>query len=115
VNVRLAEVVRGTDSKLYPARQLPEAELARIRGLEHALHCRDGLSVRSVQRVLAESYAVRRSTGAISQDLTRFSCQLPRCPSIPVQPATQPAAQEPPVVKGHQGSGPLTGMLADRG
>jgi hypothetical protein len=122
VNVRTIEVVRGTDSKLYPARQLAEAELRRIRGLAHALHCRDGLSIRGVQQVLAESYAVRRSVGVIYRDLIRFTCQLPRCPGLqpppdlpqqPGQPEPVPAGPEPVRSVVHQGEGGLTGMVRD--
>jgi hypothetical protein len=83
VSVSVAEVVRGLDGRLYPARQLPAGELARIRRLEHALHCRDGLSIRATRQSLSESYGIRRSVGSISQDLTRWSCGLPRCLSVP--------------------------------
>ena len=118
MNASPAVVVRGTDSKLYPARQLPPAELKRIRGLEHAFHCRDGMSVRSVQQAL-ESYGIRRSLGVIWRDLHRYSCGLPRCPAVPApqDPSAGPAEPVPAI---HHTAGQLTdsrtGMLGgDRG
>jgi hypothetical protein len=114
VNASPAVVVRGTDRKLYPARQLAPAELKRIRGLEHAFHCRDGLSVRSVQQAL-ESYSIRRSLGVIWRDLHRYSCGLPRCPAVPVSPDPPQRQSEPPRPPAavHQQPGGLTGMLGD--
>jgi hypothetical protein len=73
VNTVIAEVIRGADRKLYPARPLPAAELAEIRGRVHALYCTDGLSVRDVQRELA-GQGVRRSVGSIARDLALFRC-----------------------------------------
>jgi hypothetical protein len=35
---------------------------------------RDGLSIRTAQQVMLETYAVRRSVGAISNDLAGFEC-----------------------------------------
>ena len=77
--VLLLEVVRGHDRKLYRAHPLPGSELARIRALTHALVHRDGLSQRQAQRVLAQSYGIRRATGTIARDLALFTC--PSCPA----------------------------------
>jgi hypothetical protein len=39
---------------------------------------RDALSIRQAQRVMAESYGVRRSIGVIARDLLLWEC--PHCP-----------------------------------
>jgi hypothetical protein len=105
-------VTRGKDGKLYRPSQLSEPELRRVRGLAHALVHRDGLSVRAAQRVMLESYGVRRSIGAISQDLTRWSCG-DKCPTPPAPPADPgpppPAAQ--PAASVHSTGGQLAGMV----
>ena len=49
----------------------------RRRGRAHNLVHRDRLSVREAQRVMAESYGVRRAVGIIARDLALFTC--PRC------------------------------------
>ena len=74
-------LVTGRDGKTYPARKLPRAELNRIRWLSHNLCHRDGLSQREAQRVMRESYGIRRSSGAIAADLVRFEC--PSCRELP--------------------------------
>ena len=76
---------RGRDGKLYPTAR-DRAELARIIGLEHTLHCRKGLSRHVIQRRLLALHGIRRSIGAISQDLSRYECD--RCA---VRPAERPA------------------------
>jgi hypothetical protein len=111
VLVRPVEVVRGHDGKLYGARQLPPAELARRRRLVHALRCRDRLSTREVVRVLAEQYGVRRSMGSVCNDLRDYRC--PYCPDRSPEPP--PAAPERPPATVRQAPGGLTGMLAGDG
>jgi hypothetical protein len=112
VDVKAVIMVRGTDQKLYPARQLSGAELNRMRRLAHNLVCRDRMSIRAAQRTLRESYGVRRSVGAIHKDLARFYCG-PQCLSVPAeQPAGQPAAAQRPPAAVHQHPGGLTGMVS---
>jgi hypothetical protein len=76
----------GRDGKWYPATRRP-ADLARIIGLEHALHCKEGLSRRKLQKRLAMRHGIRRSLGAISQDLSRYECD--KCA---VKPDVRPQA-----------------------
>jgi hypothetical protein len=71
----------GRDGKLYPVSR-DRAELARIIGLEHALHCGEGLSRHKLQKRLLFRHGIRRSIGAISQDLARFECD--KCAPAPV-------------------------------
>jgi hypothetical protein len=79
VDVVVVEVRRGRDGKLYPPRMpLPQEERDRLRAIAHALRCRDGLSIREIQRTMRDSYGVRRSTGQIHADLRRFACTLCR-------------------------------------
>jgi hypothetical protein len=87
VNVK---TMRGRDGKVYPVTR-DRAELARIIGLEHALACREGLSRPMTQRRLLMRYGIRRSIGAISQDLRKFEC--PQCSAEP-EPASPPARPE---------------------
>jgi hypothetical protein len=68
------EVVRGRDHKLYPAHQLTREQRNQARWLVHALVCRDRNSVRAAQKIMSESYAVRRSLGALNRDLRLFEC-----------------------------------------
>jgi hypothetical protein len=81
---------RGRDGKVYPVTRDP-AELARLVGVEHALACKEGLSRRQVQRRLLYRHGIRRSVGAISQDLRKFEC--PQC-SAESEPASVPARPE---------------------
>ena len=78
-------ITTGRDGKLYMAWRSP-AQLARIRALEHQLHCVQGLSVREVRKALFDRH-VMRSVGSISQDLARFECD--RCATTPAEPASQ--------------------------
>jgi hypothetical protein len=73
----------GRDGKWYPISRKP-AELARIIGLEHALHCQEGLSRRKTQKRLLFRHGIRRSLGAISGDLARYEC--PECAVRPAEP-----------------------------
>jgi hypothetical protein len=76
VNGIVIEVRRGRDSKLYQVQPLTAPERARARRLAHDLHCRDRLSVRQVQKIMIERYALRRSLGAIHRDLANFACKI---------------------------------------
>lgn len=71
----------GKDGKLYPVTR-DRAELARIIGLVHTLHCQEGLSRHKLQKRLLFRHGIRRSIGAISQDLSRFECD--QCAPAPV-------------------------------
>lgn len=74
-------VERRRDGKLHPlGGRLPEPERKRARWLAHNLVHRDGLSIQQAQRVMAESYGLRRSLGSIMRDLQRWEC--PRCPHL---------------------------------
>jgi len=73
----------GKDGKWYPATRKP-ADLDRIRGLVHSLHCKEGLSRRKTQKRLLFRHGIRRSIGAISQDLSRYEC--PECAVRPAEP-----------------------------
>jgi hypothetical protein len=95
VNTVVVEVTRGADSKLYPARPLTEAERDRARVLVHTFVCRDGLSVRQVQKRLLDDYGLRRSVGTIARDLKLFTCQrcaTRRAVAAPVT-STEPATR----------------------
>jgi hypothetical protein len=72
---------RGADGKTYPVTR-DRAELARTRGLVHALHCQEGLSRHAIQKRLLIRHGIRRSLGAVSQDLSRYEC--PECAPAPV-------------------------------
>jgi hypothetical protein len=73
--VKIIELVRGRDGKRYPAGlPRPPGEIVRIRWLEHRLAHRDGRSVSQVQTILLSQYGIRRSRGAIHNDLAGFSC-----------------------------------------
>ncbi len=106
MNTILIEVSRGTDSKLYPARPLPREQLNRARQLAHNLICRDRLSIRAAQRVMAGSYGLRRSVGVIARDLALFEC--PRCAGRPAREPTVPAR-----VRQNRLGGSLTGQVSD--
>lgn len=80
---------RGRDGKTYPATRKPD-DLARLVGIEHALACREGLSRRQVQRRMLFRHGIRRSLGAISQDLSRYECDKCAARPAPV-PAERPA------------------------
>lgn len=76
-DVNTIVVRRAKDGKDYPLRPLTRQERGRIRVLTHQLIHRDHLSIRQAQRVMLESYHVRRSVGSIMRDLTGFEC--PAC------------------------------------
>jgi hypothetical protein len=111
VSARAIEVVRGQDHKLYPARPLTREQRDRARRLIHALHCRDRLSIRAAQKIMAESYALRRSAGQLWKDLRDFRC--PSCADRTSDPA--PAPQERPAATVHAAGSGLTGMLSGDG
>ena len=89
-NVHMSALLRRvtSDGRIYPPTwpNMPPAERERLRGLAHLLHCGRGLSIRAVQRAMA-GRGIRRSTGQIHKDLTRYECD--RCAQRP--PAPQPA------------------------
>jgi hypothetical protein len=69
----------GRDGKTYPAGwTLPEAERRRAAALAHALVHRDRLSIRAAQKIMLESFAVRRSVGSIWGDLRAYTCKICR-------------------------------------
>lgn len=83
----------------------------RARQLAHNLVHRDGLSIRQAQKVMRESYALRRSVGSIMRDLALWECS--RCQDRPGR-----AAQDQPTVPArvHQGvGGSLTRQVTDGG
>jgi hypothetical protein len=66
------------DGRLYPAGgSLPVPERGRAIRLVHNLVHRDHLTIRAAQRVMLESYGVRRSLGILHRDLTGYAC--PAC------------------------------------
>jgi hypothetical protein len=84
-NVQIIELVRGKNGRLWPADlPRPPEELLRLRKLEHALCCRDGLAMRAAQALMLSDYAVRRSLGAICNDLRLYEC--PRCAGRGAEP-----------------------------
>jgi hypothetical protein len=80
-------LVVGQDGKTYMSWRDP-ADRMRVIELAHQLHCREGLSVRLVQRRVFDHH-IRRSVGMIHQYLTRYEC--PACSDMPEPPA-RPAA-----------------------
>jgi hypothetical protein len=75
----------GRDGKWYPVSR-DRAELNKIIGIEHTLHCQEGLSRHKLQKRLLARYGIKRSIGAISQDLARYECS--KCAPAPaVRPA----------------------------
>jgi hypothetical protein len=101
----MVEVTRGADGKKYPADlPWPRERLNQARWLAHNLVHRDGLTIKAAQRVMLESYALRRSVGAIHKDLRLFEC--PSCRDESPDPA--PVAAEQPAASVHQQPGGLT-------
>lgn len=76
----MPELRTGRDGKQYRAALLTREQRKQARWLAHVLVHRDCLSIRRAQRVMAESYGVRRSVGAIARDLADFEC--PHCPDV---------------------------------
>jgi hypothetical protein len=81
MNVTAVEVTRGVNGKLWPARRLTHEQLNQRRWLAHNLVHRDHLSIRAAQRLMRDSHGIRRSIGAIHNDLARFEC--PACAGRP--------------------------------
>jgi hypothetical protein len=104
--VVVIELVSRRDGKRYPLKPPDHQQLNRIRWLEHNLVCRDGLTLRAAQKVMLEQYMVRRSLGAIHNDIQRFEC-----PACEDQPAGRLPAQEQPPPAVHQHPGGLTGAI----
>ena len=71
---------RGQNGKSYPATRLTRQELNRARWLAHQLVHDRGLSIRRAQKVMAETYGIRRSVGIIAKDLADFEC--PACAEL---------------------------------
>lgn len=69
----------GRDGKRYRATRPAPEERIRARRLAHRLCCELGLSIRAAQARMAEEYDVRRSRGALWEDLTYYEC--PSCPN----------------------------------
>lgn len=69
----------GRDGRRYRATQPAPEERVRARRLVHQLVCAGGLSIRAAQAQMAEEHGVRRSRGALWEDLAYFEC--PRCPN----------------------------------
>lgn len=67
--------VRGTDGRLYSARQLTPEQQDRAIDAAHWLVCRHRMTIRAAQQAMAERYGIRRSTGAIHADLRRYTCE----------------------------------------
>jgi hypothetical protein len=73
--VKVIEVRRGRDGKLYPPRMpTPPDERDLARRLAHTLVHRDGLPIRAAQRAMREQHGVRRSLGQVWKDLHSFTC-----------------------------------------
>lgn len=67
--------VTGVNGRVYPARRLTRAERARVIVLAHELVHAGHLSVRAAQAVMAAE-GIRRSRGAITNDLARYTCPV---------------------------------------
>jgi hypothetical protein len=67
---------RGRDGKLYPAAKLSRQERGAAIRLAHALVHGQHLSIRAAQKVMAESFGMKRSTGTIRADLDGYVCSL---------------------------------------
>lgn len=80
-------ITTGRDGKLYMSWRDP-ADRMRVIELAHQLRCREGLSVRQIQRRLFDHH-IRRSVGMIHQYLANFEC--PACSDMP-EPVAGPAA-----------------------
>jgi hypothetical protein len=77
VNVIVVEVKAGRDGKCYPVGgDLPVADRARAIKMVHNLVHRDRLSIRAAQRIMLESYGLRRSLGILHRDLTSYACPV---------------------------------------
>lgn len=74
--------VRGTDRKLYRARQLTPEQRDRAIDAAHYLCCAKLMTIRSAQAVMARTYGIRRSTGAIHADLRNFVCEACHDPGL---------------------------------
>ncbi len=83
-NVAVLVKVRS-DGKLMPPDWplTPPEVTARLRDLEHHLHCAGGLSIRQTQAAMLDR-GIRRSIGMIHRDLHQFEC--PVCSDAPKPP-----------------------------
>lgn len=80
--------VRGRDGRLYPASPLTREERNRARWLAHTLVHGQHLSIRAAQRVMAETYGVRRAVSTIHEDLTGYEC--PACATRTTEQPSDP-------------------------
>jgi hypothetical protein len=77
VNVIVVEIQRGRDGKCYPVGgDLPVADRARAIKMAHNLICRGHLSYRAAQRIMIESYGLRRSIGQLHKDIHGYACRI---------------------------------------
>ena len=67
----------GRDGRRYRASAPSPAERARARRLAHKLVCELGLSIRAAQALMAAEHGVRRSRGAVWEDVAYYEC--PAC------------------------------------
>lgn len=67
--------VRGTDRKLYSARRLTREQRRRAINAAHHLVCQRHMTLRGAQQAMADTYGIRRSTGAIHADLRNYVCE----------------------------------------
>ena len=108
----MVELIRGKDGKRYPVARREPADRKRLATLTHHMRCDRRLSWALVQETLAAEFGVRRSVGAIANDLRGFRCPLcasgaepptvpgirrPRPPAAPRQPPAPPAPPAPRV------------------
>ncbi len=109
----IVNVVQQRHGKLYPATLATGPERGRMINLAHALHCRDGLSIRQTRAAL-EQYGIRRSRGQVHNYIRNFEC--PRCaePEPAPESSTRAAQHEPDRQPRQQGSsGLLTSSLLE--
>jgi hypothetical protein len=67
----------GRDGRHYRATRPAPEERVRARRLAHQLVCERGLSIRAAQALMDEEHGVRRSRGAIWEDVAFYEC--PSC------------------------------------
>ena len=72
----MVELVRGKDKKRYPVLPRTPEEHMRLVALSHTLRCGRRLTYTLIQEALVAEFGVRRSRGAISKDLNRYTCPL---------------------------------------
>jgi hypothetical protein len=68
------------NGKAYPASRPTRQERGRAIRVAHQLVHDRHLSIRAAQKVMAETYGIRRSVGIIARDLADFEC--PACREV---------------------------------